>query len=114
MPGITVKVRNKDLMKELDGRHLMIGRMEHAIILTMKKMSGVDAVDFDWVEPSHSSAEADIEFVVQYSVSPGGLMPPVTGDPEWVQNAADELREMIESLFLQPQTNTYYSLTKTE
>lgn len=120
MPGITVKVRNKELMKELDDHPDFYDRIEQGIRDVMKKMSGVDVIDFDYIQPRRSTAKADIEFDVEYSVRDGGLMPPVTSNPEWTKNAADEMRELIECHFLgyiiavwfKPQVDAGYSESK--
>lgn len=120
MPGITVRVRNEKLQAQLNKHPDLVEHMENMIRRIMKKMSGVGVIDFDYIEPRRSTAEADIEFDVQYSVRDGGLMPPVTGDPQWTKNAADEMREMLERFFhlnyivavwFRPQVNAGYSQT---
>ncbi len=121
MPGITVKIRNKNLIGSLETYPNLINVMEESIRQKMKKMSGVDLVDFDWDKPWRSTAESDIEFDVAYTVvRDDGLMPRVSGEPEWTKNAADEMREMLENnhligykvaVWFQPQRNAGYSET---
>ena len=99
MPGATMKIRDMVLMRELESHPEIMERLEQAVRAKMKKMAGVDAVEFDWVLPRRSTAKAVVELDIEYTVKEKGLMPLVTGDAEWTRNASDEMREMLEQDF---------------